>query len=144
MDVKGERCSRADRQEEGEVLIQRKTGAWAYRIDNKVDTISIRDGVIYLCDCKFSDQDVCYIDSSDIGKGLDEAAKVRDQLNSPAILSVVVKFRIDMYFPRVRVNNRRYINIQEEDRGWSYKVWKTDRKIMTQRVKRGSVQECGK
>ncbi len=135
--AKAERNARADRQEEEEVARLRKKGYVAFRLDREVDSFSAKDGRIWYCDCKFSDADVFYITDYDIAKGLDEAEKLASALNH----LVPVGFRVEMHFPRTRqLNNRRYIEITEQDRGWTIKVTKTHRKITTIRVKKGGAE----
>jgi hypothetical protein len=131
-EARQERNERATRQEQDLVRMERAKGHLAWRIAREYDVQVIKkDGTILLVDSKFSDNGIFWVDSKDIIKGLDIAAKMRMMLKVP------VNFCIDMWFPRTRqLNNRRYIDVSEEDRGWSIKAWKTSKKIMTERVKR--------
>jgi Holliday junction resolvase len=115
--LKAERNVRADRQEEQEVKALRDKGYKAYRVDREVDSISAKHGMMWVCDSKYSDNDIFYIAASDVDKGLDEAAGWSKALNG----LVPVGFRVDMHFPRHR-NKRRYIEISEERRGQSIRV----------------------
>lgn len=133
-EVRAERDKRADRQEEDEVRALKDAGYIAFRIDREVDTFAAKSGVVWLCDCKFSDNGIFYIDSSDVAKGLDSAVALAKALE----FKVPVGFRVDMHFPRHRSRNRHYITIRESDRGWSIRVERTVRgRFITARVKRG-------
>lgn len=115
--LKAERNVRADRQEESEVKGLRDKGYMAYRVDREIDSLSAKNGKMWVCDSKYSDNDIFYIASTDIVKGLNEARGWFQALNG----LVPVGFRVDMHFPRHR-NKRRYIEIPEEMRGISLKV----------------------
>jgi len=137
-ELKAERNEEATRQEQAEVRAQKDKGNVAYRIAREVDTLVVdkRDGIIWLCDCKHTEngEDVFYIDSSDVAKGLDEVLKWRDALHQ----LVPVRFRVDMFFKRHRSNNHKYIPITEFDRGYSIKVTRHAKKITTAKVGDGS------
>ncbi len=132
--AKAERNERAVRQEQQLVRRENARGNLAYRIARDIDVQIInKSGEIILVDCKSSDNGVFYIDSKDIIKGLDIAKRYVSMLCH----GIIVKFKVDMWFAGTKQrNNRRYIDITEEDRGWSIKCWKTPKKIMTERVKR--------
>jgi len=136
-ELKAERNEEATRQEQAEVKNQKDKGNVAYRIAREIDTLVVdkRDGIIWLCDCKHTEngEDVFYIDSSDVAKGLDEVLKWRDALHQ----LVPVRFRVDMFFKRHRSNNHKYIPITEFDRGYSIKVTRHATKITTSRVTKG-------
>ena len=131
------RNEEATRQEQDEVRAQKDKGNVAYRIAREIDTLSVdkRDGTIWLCDCKHTEngEDVFYIDSKDVAKGLDEVLKWRDALHQ----LVPVRFRVDMFFRRHRSNNHKYIPITEFDRGYSIKVTRHANKITTAKVAKG-------
>lgn len=135
---RAERNEEATRQEQSEVKAQKDKGNIAYRIAREIDTLVVdnRDGIIWLCDCKHTENgdDVFYIDSKDVAKGLDEVLKWRDALGR---WGVPVRFRVDMFFKRHRSNNHKYIPITEFDRGYSIKVTRGKKRITTQRVKKG-------
>jgi len=137
-EFKALRNEEATRQEQDEVRSQKDKGNVAYRIAREIDTLTIdkRDGTIWLCDCKGTEngEDVFYIDSKDIAKGLDEVLKWREALSK---YGVPVRFRVDMFFKRHRSNNHKYIPITEFDRGFSIKVVRGKNKITTTKVMKG-------
>ena len=136
-EFKAERNEEATRQEQDEVRSQKDKGNVAYRIAREIDTLTVdkRDGIIWLCDCKQTEngEDVFYIDSKDVAKGLDEVLKWRDALHQLA----PVRFRVDIFFRRHRSNNHKYIPITEFDRGYSLKVVRGKGRITTTKVTRG-------
>ncbi len=137
-EAKAERVDNSIRQEQDEVAGQRRIGNISWRIAREIDTITFdKDGAVYVTDCKFSDNDIFYIESGDINKGLDIVIAVQKCLGR---YQVPVRFRIDMHFRRHRSKNRKYIAITELDRGYSVKVTRGQR-ICTQRVRRGEVNE---
>jgi len=137
-ELKADRDRRADRQSEDEVRQLKDAGCIAFIVDREIDTYASKDGKIWLCDNKFSDNDIFYIDSSDIAKGLD----YRIELAKSLLFKVEVGFRVDMWFPRYKSHNRRYIIFTEQDRGWSMKVNRLSTgRIQTLRVKRGGNNE---
>ena len=129
----------ATRQEEDRVWRERKRHNLAWRIAREFDVLVItRSGETWLIDCKRSDNGGFIIDTSDIEKLLDIAVDWRNRQPN-----TVVVCRFDMWFSRTRqANNRRDIIVTEADRGWSVRCEKTPKKIMTQRVKRGSQEEA--
>jgi len=135
---KAERNVESVRQEQNEVKAQKDRGNIAYRIAREIDTlvVDMRDGIIWLCDCKHTEngEDIFYIDSKDVAKGLDEVLKWRDGLGR---YGVPVRFRVDMFFRRHRSHNHKYILITEFDRGYSIKVTRNKGRITTVRVTRG-------
>lgn len=137
-ELKAQRNEEATRQEQDEVRSQKDKGNVAYRIAREIDTLTvdIKDGVIWLCDCKHTEngEDFFYITSQDVAKGLDEVLKWRDGLGR---YGVPVRFRVDMFFKRHRSNNHKYIPITEFDRGYSIKVTRHATKITTARVTKG-------
>jgi len=131
-EAKIERNLKAIRQEQELVKKERAKGNLAWRIAREYDVQVIKkNGTILLVDCKYSDNGEFWVDYKDIIKGLDLAVQMRK------MLGISVNFLIDMWFSTRQKNNRRYIDISEEDRGWSIKCSKTPQKIMTQRVRRG-------
>ena len=133
-ELKAQRDKRADRQSEDEVKALKDAGYIAFIVDREIDTYASKDGRVWLCDNKFSDNDLFYIDSTDIAKGLD----YRLELAKSMLFKVEVGFRVDMWFPRYKSHNRRYIIFTEQDRGWSMKVSRlSSGRIQTERVKRG-------
>ena len=137
-ELKALRNVESARQEQDEVRAQRDKGNLSYRIAREIDTLTVdrKDGTIWLCDCKHTENgdDVFYVDSSDIDKGLDERAKWYDAIGR---FGIPIRFRVDIFFKRHRSNNRKYIVITEQDRGWSIKVTRGKGRISTVRVKRG-------
>lgn len=133
-ELKAERDRRADRQSEDEVKALKKAGWVAFIVDREIDTYASKDGRVWLCDNKFSDADLFYIDSKDIAKGLDYRRAVAESM----LFKIEIGFRVDMWFPRYKSHNRRYIIFTEQDRGWSMKVSRLQSgRIQTERVKRG-------
>lgn len=133
-ELKADRDKRADRQQEDEVKALRDANYIAWLIDREIDTICAKDGRIWLCDNKFTDNGEFYIDSKDIAKGLDQ----RMALAKALMFKIEVGFRVDMWFPRFKSHNRRYIIFTEQDRGWSLKVTRTPTgRIQTLRVRKG-------
>jgi len=133
--AKAERVDNSIRQEQDEVAEQRRRGNLAWRIAREIDTLSFdKDGIIFITDCKFSDNDIFYIDSNDIAKGLDTAISIQNCVDR---YGVPVQFRVDMHFRRHRSRNRKYIVITEADRGYSIKVTRAKR-ISTQRVSKAT------
>jgi Holliday junction resolvase len=132
-ELKADRCRRADRQEEDEVKALRDKGYVAYRIDREIDTVAIKDGEIWLCDCKFSDNGEFYISKEDIAKGLDTVL----EWAKSTVNKIPIRFRIDMHFPRHKTHNRKYILVTEYDRGYSIKVARNSNgRFTTTRIKR--------
>ncbi len=127
------RNEEATRQEQDEVRSQKDKGNVGYRIAREIDTLTVDNGTIWLCDCKHTEngEDVFYIDSKDVAKGLDEVLKWRKALGRD---DVPIRFRIDMFFRRHRSNNHKYIPVSEFDRGYSIKVTRLAKKITTARV----------
>lgn len=125
------------RQEEGLVAKERKRGNLAWRISREYDVLVFsKAGEVWLVDCKFSGNHEFTIDAGDIEKIEKIAGTMRQWLG------ITIKVRFDMWFPRTRQkNNRRYIDIDYTDWGWSIKCTKTPKKITTQRVKRGNQEE---
>jgi len=131
---KAERVAESTRQEQDEVKAQRDAGNLAWRIAREIDTLCFdKSGIIYITDCKFSDDDVFYITSQDVAKGLDTVLAIQECVGR---YGVPVRFRVDMHFRRHRSRNRKYITITELDRGYSIKVTRAKR-ISTQRVGKG-------
>lgn len=128
----------ARRHEEKRVAEDRKHKHLSWRISREFDVLTVtKTGWLHLIDCKRSDNGEFTIDGYDIDKILDLATKWKGFLGIQN-----VECRFDMWFSRTRQkNNRRDIIVTEEDRGWSIKCTKTPKKIMTQRVKRGSQEE---
>ncbi len=126
----------AQRHEEMRVCEERKRKNLAWRIAREFDVLVIRQGEAWLVDCKKSDNHEFIIEAYDINKLLGLTNEWTKRLGIP------VCARFDMWFSRTRqANNRRDIVVTEEDRGWSIKCTKTPKKIMTQRVRRGSQEE---
>ena len=135
---RAERDSRAYRQQEDEVRALRDAHYLAFNIDREIDTIAFKQGRIWLCDNKYSDNDIFYIDSKDIAKGLDQAQKLAEKLD----FKIEVYFRIDMFFPRHKSKNRRYIICTESDRGWSIRVTRCESgKFALAKVKKGEAND---
>jgi hypothetical protein len=138
---KAERNIEAVRQEQEEVRRLKDAGHVAYRIAREIDTLAVdgRDGCIYLCDCKHTEngENVFYIEESDIAKGLDERQKwlkcFRHLKEPPKII-----FRVEVFFRRHRSHNRRYVYLDENDRGWSIRVTRGEQRFSLLRVKRGN------
>lgn len=124
------------RQEQAEVKAQKDKGNVAYRIAREIDTLcgDVSTGIFWLCDCKGTDSDVFYLDSSDINKALDERQKWNDVLGR---YGVPIKVRFEIHFKRHRSNNKKYIIITEQDRGYSLKVARGNGRITTSRVGKG-------
>ena len=134
MTDRAEQDKRADRQEEEEVRQLRKAGYVAYRVDREIDTYASKDGKIWLCDNKYTDNDLFYIDYSDVAKGLDAVLAHAKSLN----FAVPIYFRVWMHFARHRSKNKKYISIREDDRGFTIKVERTSTgRFVTSRVRRG-------
>ena len=126
----------AQRHEENRVCQERKRKNLSWRIAREFDVLVVRQGELWLVDCKRSDNHEFTIDATDIIKILNLANEWS------ARLGIVVQTRFDMWFSRTRqANNRRDIVVTEEDRGWSIKCTKTPKKIMTKRVTRGCQEE---
>ncbi len=125
------------RQEQDEVKAQKKLGNVSYRIAREIDTLTgdKSTGIMWLCDCKGTDSDIFYIDSSDVAKALDERLKWYEVLGR---YNVPIKVRFEIHFKRHRSNNKKYINITEQDRGWSIKVNRGNGRISTSRVTKGA------
>jgi len=122
----------AQRHEESRVCLERKRKTLSWRIAREFDVLVVRQGEIWLVDCKRSDNHEFIIDAYDINKLLDLANEWTKRTGVP------VEARFDMWFSRTRQkNNRRDIIVSEEDRGWSIKATKTPQKITTKRVRRG-------
>ncbi len=137
-ELRADRDRRADRQQMAEVATLRRSHHMAWVIDREFDTIAFKDGRVWLCDNKFTDNDVFYIDSKDIAKGLDQRIGLAQALD----FKVEVGFRIDIHFARHRSKNRKYILFTETDRGWSLKVTRHPTGRITQlRVKKGATRE---
>jgi hypothetical protein len=136
-DEKAQRNLDSIRQEQDEVKAQKDKGNVSYRIAREIDTFTgdTKDGIIWICDCKGTDSDVFYFDSSDIDKALDERQKWFAVLGR---YGVPIKVRFEIHFKRHRSNNKKYIVITEQDRGWSIKVARGNGRITTSRVKRGA------
>ena len=120
------------RQEEECVKQEKAHGNLAYRIAKEFDVIVFPKcgGEVWLIDCKFSNNHEFNIDGSDIIKIFDVASKMKDRLPG-----IIIKCKFDMWFPRTRQkNNRRYIDVNWDDVGWSIRCTKTPVKITTQRV----------
>uniref|UniRef100_A0A6M3JN66 Uncharacterized protein n=1 Tax=viral metagenome TaxID=1070528 RepID=A0A6M3JN66_9ZZZZ len=124
------------RQEQAEVKAQKDCGNVAYRIAREIDTIcgDKSTGILWLCDCKGTDSDVFYLDSSDIAKALDERQKWNDVLGR---YGVPIKVRFEIHFKRHRSHNKKYVNITEQDRGYSLKVARGNGRISTSTVGKG-------
>ena len=126
----------AMRQEEDRVFNERRKKSLSWRIAREFDVLIVKTGEVWLIDCKRSENCEFIIDAPDIEKILNLANEWRQRLG------IVVQTRFDMWFSRTRQkNNRRDVVVTEEDRGWSIRCTKTSKKIMTQRVKRGSQEE---
>jgi Holliday junction resolvase len=128
------------RQEEDLVKHEQARGNLAWRVSKEYDVLVVPKcgGEMWLVDCKFGTNHEFTIDNADIVKVSSVADEMRKRLG------IAIKVRFDMWFPRTRQkNNRRYIDIHWDDLGWSIKCTKTPKKIMTQRVKRGSQEERG-
>ena len=126
----------AQRQEEDRVCTERRRKSLSWRIAREFDVLVVRQGEVWLIDCKRSDNHEFIIDAYDVNKILDLATEWNKRLG------IAVQARFDMWFSRTRQkNNRRDIVVTEEDRGWSIKCTKTPKKIMTQRVRRGCQEE---
>lgn len=127
-----ERLVRSQRQEEQLVVSEKNKGNISWRIAREIDVVVFhKSGITSLVDCKFSDNDEFWIESGDIIKGLD---LVKWLINH----GISARFRVDMHFPRTRKpNNRRYIDIGEEFRGWSMRCWHAEKRILTKPVRRG-------
>lgn len=126
----------AMRQEEDRVFNERRRKSLSWRIAREFDVLTVKTGEVWLIDCKRSDNGEFIIDAYDIAKLLDLANEWKRRLG------ISVKAVFDMWFSRTRQkNNRRDVVVTEEDRGWSIRCSKTSKKIMTQRVKRGSQEE---
>lgn len=126
--AKAERNERAMAQEERIVRTSRDP---AYRVTNgkKTDVLIFHNnGVVEICDAKFTDDEVTNISKHDIRKGLNQARKF-------AVMGHKAKFTIDMQFPRHKKTRR--ITIEDECYGMSLRCWVTEKKIMTRRVVRG-------
>ncbi len=137
-EARADRDRRADKQEMAEVARLRSSHHGAWGIHREFDTLAIKDGTAWLCDNKFTDNDVFYIDSKDIAKGLHEREKFAKAVN----FQLEVIFRFEMFFPRHKSKNRKYIIVTEADRGWSLKVTRHETGRITQlRVRRGSNEE---
>jgi hypothetical protein len=134
-DAKAIRNEDSTRQEQNEVKRQRDMGNVSYRIAREIDTLTgdVSTGTLWLCDNKGTDADVFYIDSSDVNKALDERLKWYDVLGR---YNVPIKVRFEIHFKRHRSNNLKYINVTEQDRGWSIKVTRGNGRISTSRVTR--------
>lgn len=124
------------RQEEQLVEKERHRHNLAWRVAREYDVFIVtKSGEIWLVDCKFSGNHEFIIDAGDIEKITAIANRMEIMLG----LKVPIKVKFDMWFPRTRQkNNRRYVDIDEGDLGWSIKCTKTSKKITTTRVKRGS------
>jgi hypothetical protein len=124
----------AMRQEENRVKAERAKGNLSWRIAREFDVLVItKAGKTLLVDCKRSDNCEFIIDGGDIIKLLDLV--VDWNIKQPA---AEVEARFEMWFSRTRQkNNKRDIEVTEDDRGWSIKCTKTRLKIMTQRVRKG-------
>lgn len=134
-ELKAERNKEAICQEQNEVKAQRDKGNVAYRISREIDTICFDKptGILWVTDCKATKngEDVFYVDSSDVNKGLDVVLGIQETLGR---YGVPVQFRIDMFFRRHRSNNHKYILITECDRGHTIKIIRGKKRITTSRV----------
>ena len=132
------RNEEATRQEQAEVKAQKDKGNVAYRIAREIDTLCFdkHTGIVWVTDCKSTEngEDVFYVDSKDVAKGLDEVLAIRETLGR---YGVPVKFRVDMFFKRHRSNNHKYIPVTEFDRHYTIKVTRGKKKITTARVGNG-------
>lgn len=138
-ELRADRDRRADRQQMAEVATLRRQGYVAWVIDREIDTLAFKDGKAFACDNKFTDNDIIYLDSKDIAKGLDQRTELAQSLNFK--LEEVV-FRFDVHFARHKSRNRRYFIVTEEDRGWSLKITRSDTGRMSRlRVRRGGNEE---
>jgi len=128
----------AMRQEENRVAEERKHGNLSWRIAREYDVLVItKSGETWLIDCKRSNNGEFICEGYDINKILDIASNWRKK--QPGI---VIKTFFEVWFSRTRqANNRRDVEVTDSDRGWSVRCTKTPKKIMTQRVKRGSQEE---